>query len=269
LINNLSPENIMHYVKTNIPLDITVHKSVTSTNTLLKEAAQSGAKEGTVIVAENQTMGRGRLGRSFHSPADTGIYFSILLRPKIDPNDSLFLTTSAAVATAKAIEDVKDCTALIKWVNDIYIDNKKVCGILTEGAFKAESSELDYAIVGIGINLKTPDGDFPDDIKNKAGAVFSKDEDITDVKSKLIAYVLNYFFYYYENLSSKAFFKEYKERSFLLGQEISILDSKGPIPATAIDLDENCHLIVKLSDGTIKELSSGEVSVIMNSVLQP
>ena len=260
----LSPQSISKYLSSDIKLNIEVHKTVTSTNSLLKEAATNKAPEGTVIVAESQTMGRGRLGRTFHSPAGSGIYFSILLRPEISAEDSLYLTTAAAVAIAKAIEDVKECTADIKWVNDIYIDNKKVCGILTEGSFNIENNELDYAIVGIGINITTPDDDFPDDIKNKAGAIFSDKEDTTGIKSILVAKVLNYFFDYYKTLDSKTFFDEYKKRSFLLGKNITILDPNGEIPASAIDLDDRCHLIVRLADGTIKELSSGEVSVIMN-----
>ncbi|MCR5836390.1 MAG: biotin--[acetyl-CoA-carboxylase] ligase [Lachnospiraceae bacterium] len=260
----ISKQSISKYIATKAPLDIQVFQTVTSTNTVLKEMAAKGAAEGTVVIATNQTNGRGRLGRSFHSPADTGIYFSILLRPKMSAENSLFLTTSAAVAIAKAIEDVKDCRADIKWVNDIYINNKKVCGILTEGSFNVENNELDYAIVGIGINILPPKDDFPEDIKNKAGAIFSQGEDVSEVSSKLVAHVLNYFFDYYNNLTSKSFFEEYKSRSFLLGKDIHILDGNGKIPATAIDLDESCHLIVRLEDGTTKELSSGEVSVIMD-----
>ena len=130
----LSSYSIKQHLK-NPHLDISVFSSVTSTNTILKEMAEQGAKEGTVIIAEEQTAGRGRTGKQFYSPKGTGIYISILLRPDIPAEESLFLTTSAAVATARAIEDVSDKRALIKWVNDIYLEDKKTCGILTEGAF--------------------------------------------------------------------------------------------------------------------------------------
>ena len=151
----LSSYSIKQHLK-NPHLDISVFSSVTSTNTILKEMAEQGAKEGTVIIAEEQTAGRGRTGKQFYSPKGTGIYISILLRPDIPAEESLFLTTSAAVATARAIEDVSDKRALIKWVNDIYLEDKKTCGILTEGAFNVETGKLDYAIVGIGINKQIP-----------------------------------------------------------------------------------------------------------------
>ena len=120
----LSSYSIKQHLK-NPHLDISVFSSVTSTNTILKEMAEQGAKEGTVIIAEEQTAGRGRTGKQFYSPKGTGIYISILLRPDIPAEESLFLTTSAAVATARAIEDVSDKRALIKWVNDIYLEDKK------------------------------------------------------------------------------------------------------------------------------------------------
>ena len=162
----LSSYSIKQHLK-NPHLDISVFSSVTSTNTILKEMAEQGAKEGTVIIAEEQTAGRGRTGKQFYSPKGTGIYISILLRPDIPAEESLFLTTSAAVATARAIEDVSDKRALIKWVNDIYLEDKKACGILTEGAFNVETGKLDYAIVGIGINVCIPDGGFPDNINKQ------------------------------------------------------------------------------------------------------
>ena len=149
-------------------LDIIEKDSVTSTNTELIEMAKNGAKEGTVLIASEQTAGKGRTGKSFYSPEGSGVYLSILLRPDFKPEDALFLTTIAAVATAKAIESVSDKEAKIKWVNDVYLDNKKVCGILTESALSSDMEKLDYAVVGIGINLCPPEGGFPDDIKNIA-----------------------------------------------------------------------------------------------------
>ncbi len=114
------------------------------------------------------------MGKKFYSPSNTGLYISILVRPDIPADQALFLTTSAAVATAKAIEDVSNKKADIKWVNDIYIEGKKVCGILTEAAFNIETSKLDYAIVGIGINVCPPEGGFPEDISEIATAIFEK-----------------------------------------------------------------------------------------------
>lgn len=265
--NILSFQSIRKYLNSQYKdLDIKVYKSISSTNTVLKEFAAAGAPEGTVLVAECQTSGRGRFGRNFHSPSDTGIYFSILLRPSMPANESLFLTTSAAVAVAKSIESVSDCKADIKWVNDVYINDKKVCGILTEGSFNVETGKLDYAIVGIGINVCPPKNGFPEDIKDVAGSVFTREEDSVDSRSKLVAEVLNIFMDYYAHFSEKKFYKEYKERSFLLGREIYVVEGDKTTPATALDLDNECHLIVKFQDGTIKELSSGEVSIKIKNI---
>lgn len=255
----LSSYSIKQHLK-NPHLDISVFSSVTSTNTILKEMAEQGAKEGTVIIAEEQTAGRGRTGKQFYSPKGTGIYISILLRPDIPAEESLFLTTSAAVATARAIEDVSDKRALIKWVNDIYLEDKKTCGILTEGAFNVETGKLDYAIVGIGINVCIPDGGFPDNIKDIATAIFDKQTDSINKRSILIANLLDYFMEYYKDFKSKFYVKEYIERSMIIGKTITVIEGSKTSVAKAIDIDKNCRLKVQFEDGTTKWLSSGEVS---------
>ena len=255
----LSSYSIKQHLK-NPHLDISVFSSVTSTNTILKEMAEQGAKEGTVIIAEEQTAGRGRTGKQFYSPKGTGIYISILLRPDIPAEESLFLTTSAAVATARAIEDVSDKRALIKWVNDIYLEDKKTCGILTEGAFNVETGKLDYAIVGIGINVCIPDGDFPDNIKDIATAIFDKQTDSINKRSILIANLLDYFMEYYKDFKSKSYVKEYIERSMIIGKTITVIEGSKTSVAKAIDIDKNCRLKVQFENGTTKWLSSGEVS---------
>ena len=255
----LSSYSIKQHLK-NPHLDISVFSSVTSTNTILKEMAEQGAKEGTVIIAEEQTAGRGRTGKQFYSPKGTGIYISILLRPDIPAEESLFLTTSAAVATARAIEDVSDKRSLIKWVNDIYLEDKKTCGILTEGAFNVETGKLDYAIVGIGINVCIPDGGFPDNIKDIATAIFDKQTDSINKRSILIANLLDYFMEYYKDFKSKSYVKEYIERSMIIGKTITVIEGSKTSVAKAIDIDKNCRLKVQFEDGTTKWLSSGEVS---------
>ena len=255
----LSKHSVGEFLKYN--LDIHVYDTISSTNTVLKEMAEDGAKEGTVLVASEQTLGRGRMGRKFVSPAGTGIYFSILLRPDIPASDSLFLTTSAAVAVAKAIEDVSDKKAKIKWVNDVFVDNKKVCGILTEATFNMETGKLNYAIVGIGINVCFPEGGFPEEIDKVATAIFDKESDSINKRSKLLAHVLNYFMGFYNSFESKSYLKEYIDRSILLGKNITVIDKDGNKPAPAISIDDECHLLVRFEDGTEKLLSSGEVSI--------
>lgn len=258
----LSKHSIGEYLK--YPLDIHVYQTISSTNTILKEMAETGAPEGTVLVANEQTSGRGRLGRKFASPSGTGIYFSILLRPDIPAGESLFLTTSAAVAVAKAIESVSERKAKIKWVNDVFIDDKKVCGILTEATFNMETAKLNYAVVGIGINVCFPEGGFSEDINEIATAIFDNKSDSVNKRSKLLANVLNYFMDYYHSFGSKSYLEEYRNRSLIIGRKIIVIDKSGNKPATAISIDDDCHLLVRFEDGTEKLLSSGEVSIKLN-----
>lgn len=260
----LSSHSIRQYLK--YPLDLHVYKSVSSTNTVLKEIAESGAAHGTVLISEEQTAGRGRMGKKFYSPIGTGIYLSILLRPDIPAGEALFLTTSAAVATAKAIEDISNKKAGIKWVNDIYIDNKKVCGILTEASFNMESGKLDYAIVGIGINICNPENGFPSDIENIATTVFDKHSESINKRSILIAHLLNYLLDYYTDFQSKSYVDEYIRRSILLGKEISVIDGNNSHDAIALEIDNDCRLKVRFSNGIEKWLNSGEVSIKVHNI---
>ena len=254
----LSVEGISKYLE--YPLKVKVYDEIESTNKCLKELATNGAKEGTVIVSKMQTSGRGRLGKSFYSPDDTGSYFSILLKPKISAEDSLKLTVMAAVAVAKTVEKYSNSNVQIKWVNDIYVDSKKVCGILTEGSISMENGGLDYAIVGIGINILPPKNGFPNDIKNIATSIFTNENIIEDAKNKITADILNNFIHLYKS-DSIDYINDYRNRSYLNGKPINIIRFDETIPATAVEIDKNCHLVVKMQDGKIQTLSSGDVSV--------
>lgn len=239
--------------------DLDVRKTVTSTNTLAKEMAADGAPAGTVLIATEQTAGRGRMGRVFYSPNSTGLYLSLILRPKINLNDSLLITTSAAVAVAKAIEALTKHDVQIKWVNDLFMNGKKVCGILTEASLNIENGGLEYAVVGIGINVTTTE--FPDDLQTIAGSIFSnkpKDQPITSI---LAAEVLNNLSAAMDKLTDCSYLTEYKKRSFLIGHEIYVLKSKDILPAKAVDIDERARLVVEYPDSSREALSSGEVSV--------
>lgn len=256
----LSEESIVKYLgDAASDLRISVYKVLPSTNKFARELAEEGEGEGKVIFAESQTNGHGRRGRDFFSPESTGIYMSLLLRPHFPAYQSLLLTTAAAVASARAIEDVSGKPAMIKWVNDVYMDNRKVCGILTEASLSLESGGLNYAVLGIGINVLPPKGGFPDSISNIAANVV--DNVTGDVRSRLAAKVLTYFMEYYKDLTSKPFFDEYRRRLFFLGKKITILRGTSSTPATALDIDEDFHLLVQYEDGTKEYLSSGEISI--------
>jgi len=252
---------------------ISVEEEVTSTNTVLKQVAVQGAPEGTVLLASRQTAGKGRLGRSFYSPEETGIYMSLLLRPKLKAKDSLLITTAAAVAVAEAIEKVTGVETGIKWVNDIYCRGRKVVGILTEGGLKAGTDQLAYAVLGIGINLWEPTGGFPEEISEIAGSVLTESFQPDTIEKeklrcRLAAEVLNQFMRIYPQLTEKKFMNAYRKRSFLIGQEVSLIradhgaDMDLPM-VRVINVGDDAQLIVELPDGTRQEVSSGEVSVRM------
>jgi BirA family biotin operon repressor/biotin-[acetyl-CoA-carboxylase] ligase len=256
----VSRESITPYLKGEAAdFILEVHQSVTSTNILAKELAAQGVKEGTVVIAREQTQGRGRMGRSFYSPDSSGIYFSIILRPKLNLEDSLLITTATAVAVAKAIETVAGVKASIKWVNDIFVQEKKVCGILTEASINFESGGLEYAVVGIGINIQTKD--FPEEISRIAGSLFTDKPDNVPVTSMLVAEVLNNLSESMNSLTNKKYLDEYRERSFLIGKEILVIKGNQSVPAKAIDIDNKARLVVEYDNGEIEALNSGEVSV--------
>ena len=252
----VSVPGIERYLKT--PCKIEIFKSVTSTNDVLKQMASSGADEWTVVVAGEQTAGRGRMGRQFYSPKGTGIYMSILLRPKFPAQQALLITTAAAVAVANALEENGCQDVKIKWVNDVFSQGKKVCGILTEGAFDFETGLLDYAILGIGINVDIPSGGFPDNITSVAGAAFSG---VDVVRSRIIAQVIDNFSGFYNNLIEKPHLAQYRSRSLLTGKTVLVPNQDETQQAIVLDIDDEFRLVVRYSDGRQEALSSGEVSV--------
>lgn len=237
---------------------IEIKESVTSTNDLLMEAAKNGGREGMVLIAEEQTKGRGRQGKHFFSPLGSGLYMSILLRPTIPIEDVPLLTPMTAVAVAEAMEKVSSKKVGIKWVNDIFLNGKKICGILTEGALQAKGTAMDYVVVGIGINVTKPQKGFPDDLEAVAGALW---EGEAGNASLLCAEILRNFRQGYARFSERTFLEEYKNRLFFLGKKIDILSSRGRESGVALDINDRCHLLVKTESGEIKELDSGEIHI--------
>jgi len=245
---------------------VEVRDKVTSTNTLLREMAAAGAPAGYVLVAEEQTAGKGRLGRSFHSPANHGVYFSLLLRPGVPASDAAFITPAAAVAVALAIEEVYGARVGIKWVNDLLVDGKKVCGILTETVIGAESGLVESAVLGIGVNVTMPESGYPEDIKAVAAAL--TDGTGSGDRCRLIAAILDNtaaasktgggsLFY----ARPPAWLAEYRARSVDLGQDIYVISGADRRAAKAIGIDDVCGLVVQYEDGETATLNSGEVSI--------
>ena len=263
----VSGQGVGKYLNEKLDLDFEVFDEVGSTNTLLKEKAAGGAREGTVIIANSQTGGKGRMGRSFYSPMNTGLYISVLLRPSdISPQQALKITTMAAVAACNAIDSViadtsKKDRPQIKWVNDIFYHDRKVVGILTEASISMENGNLEYAVLGIGFNVYAPEGGFPEEIRDIAGAILP--DSTPDAKNKIAAEFLNSFFAIYRDPKHLKYEKDYKARCLVLGKDVDVIPTGAGEKrrAKVIDITDDCNLIVKYEDGTKATLSSGEVSV--------
>lgn len=255
----LSPQSIKPYLHDADRHEMIVHKSMDSTNTMAKALANADAKSGTVVIAEQQTEGKGRLGRRFHSPNASGIYMTVIFRLKNSIEQSMLITSAAAVAVCRAIKTVCDLECQIKWVNDVYLDGKKLCGILTEASVNFEAGQLNYVVVGIGINVTT--NDFPEELREVATSLEEKAEGMSISRSRLIGEVLNELAIVIEDLQEKQFLEEYKTRSFILGSEINVISPTDTKRATALDFNEFGHLVVRFADGEVKTLSSGEISI--------
>ncbi|MCM1299175.1 MAG: biotin--[acetyl-CoA-carboxylase] ligase [Firmicutes bacterium] len=249
----LSAEQISGYLSPEVKTaDIQVFKSISSTNTYAKKLAADGAKSGTVIIADQQTEGRGRRGNSFFSPPKTGLYMSVILRPKGFEAETDMVTVCAGCAVCRAIEKLTDKKPLIKWVNDIYLKEKKICGILTEGVVDFETGHIDNIVVGIGLNITT--GDFPEDIEQKAGALDHK------ISRNRIAAEIIEELYHCLNRTREENIKDYKNRSLVLGKEVYYLKNGVPHHGEALDIDQKGQLIVLTQNGR-ETLNSGEISV--------
>lgn len=243
------------------PIKLEILTSTESTNDYLRGKALEGYKEGLTVIAGEQTGGRGRTGRSFYSPADTGIYMSLLLNPEnCSPAKAVKFTTMAAVAACQAIEKVSQKKTQIKWVNDIYIEGKKVSGILTEGAVSLEKGTLEYVILGMGLNVYPPRDGFPRELEGTAGTVFREKK--SDGKNRLAGEFLNGFMHFYTDWENAGYAREYRNRSLVLGKGIQVLNSAGARKARALDIDENCRLLVEYEDGSREWLRAGEISIL-------
>lgn len=238
--------------------DIQICDCVTSTNDVLKEMAWKDVKEGAVLIAKKQTAGRGRKGRSFYSPANTGLYMSILLRPSFSPKQTALLTPMTAVAVAEAIEEITEEKIDIKWINDLLLDGKKICGILTEASIASDGSRMEYVIVGIGVNLSDPENGFPLELSDIAGSLKAESSElINHVASR----ILRKFMRYYLDFHVDDFFEKYKAHLFFLGKEIDVVSKNGTESAVALDINDEFHLIVQMKNGKYRELDSGEISI--------
>ena len=237
--------------------EIHLLNTVDSTNDYAKMLAKQDAPEYTLVVADIQTHGKGRMGRVFSSPSGTGIYMSFILRPKTSLETAQLITSCVAVAISKAIDTLCNCSSKIKWVNDIFLNDKKISGTLTEGAINFENGSFEYAIVGIGINVRSVKNIFDGELSSIATSI----EDETGLKisrSRLIAEVFNNVYLQLQSIDEKSFIKEYKKRSLIVGKDVIVSENGQEVFAKAIGIDKTAGLIVQFEDGSTKVLNSGE-----------
>jgi BirA family biotin operon repressor/biotin-[acetyl-CoA-carboxylase] ligase len=269
----LSAEIIHHFCKELPKENIYCLKSLESTNLTAKQVAAGGNVDLALIISEEQTNGRGRMKRNFFSPASSGIYMSLLIKPSFNMSKAILVTTAASIAVCRGINSVLGLDCKIKWVNDIYLDGRKIAGILTEGITDFESGQIEHIVIGIGINYSTPIESFPEDIKDIAGSLLNAESEgknsISSISSKsrnrLIGAIISELIELLSDLDDKLFLDEYRRRSVILGHKVTFSSqTDGQFnneSGVALDIDSNGGLIVLLEDGSKKIINTGEVSV--------
>ena len=256
----LTVEKITTHLRSGIPPEyIRLYPVLASTNDTAKELALSGAPPGTVVIAAEQTSGKGRMGRKFYSPPDSGIYLSMILRPHLSVDRLLLLTTGVAVAGAQAIEQVCERKIQIKWVNDLYAGGKKIAGILTE------ASGDGHVIVGIGVNVNESAEGFPGELAEKAGVLSDAGQPVS--RCLLLAGLIDSIWQMSGELGKPSgdyvdrLLAEARKRSCVLGRELRVEGYAGLTTARAEEIDEHGFLVVVDGQGTRHVLNSGEISL--------
>jgi len=235
--------------------------SIGSTNDEARRMAKNGAPHGTVLVAGYQTDGHGRLGRSFHSPENVGVYLTVLLRPDCKPRELMHLTCATAVAMCDAVEKAAGFRPGIKWTNDLVHKKKKLGGILTGMGLKTDG-KVDYAIIGIGINCCQGPGDFPAEIADMAASLSMIADNSID-RSQVAAAMMEALWHMDETLLSgkETMLLRYRRDCITLGQDVVLVRGDEKRYGKALDIDAEGALIVRYTDGEIAAVNSGEVSV--------
>ena len=250
---NLSWERELEGRLRHLPVALRCYDVTDSTNTRAKEYVLSGEREAAVFVANSQTAGRGRMGRSFFSPKDTGVYLSLLIPVEGTLAGAVSLTSGAAVAVARAIAAVTGIEVSIKWVNDLYYRGRKVCGILAE-SFVWE--DVRYVILGVGVNLDTED--FPEELRERAGSLLKKNE---GDRLSLTVSMIEHLYEMMTESGSESWIEEYRSRSMVLGQPIVYWIDGEARYGQAVAIEEDGALVVLRENGERERLSSGEITL--------
>lgn len=246
--------------KTDNNIRCEVYDEIDSTNNKMKEYIYSGKREVDLIVADSQTMGRGRMGRTFDSPTGHGIYMSMLIKSDLKRENVLLITSAAAVAVVRTVRKLTGVEAVIKWVNDIYVGKRKVCGILAEAVSCGEQG-IDV-VLGIGINVSSSSDMFSESVRETAGSLYDSGRcGINKVsRNELIAGVVNEFHGIYRNIEEREFIEDYRKYSLVIGKNVRFLKDNAWVSGKAVDIDDDGGLIVDTCDGRVL-LNTGEISL--------
>ena len=256
--NRVSVPEIQRWLRADtIGARMELHQSLDSTNTRAKAIAATGAPHGFLVIAESQSGGRGRRGRSFFSPEHSGVYMTYVLRPKLLADRAVMITSMAAVAVARAIEAVADVDVRIKWVNDLYINDRKACGILCEASMDFESGQLEYVVLGIGINVGSMR--FPEELKDIATSIENECGQPVS-RNRLIAEISNQLEDLYGQLETGEFMAESRARSNVIGRDVLVMRGDERFTARAVDIDDRGRLVIQ-TDSDLRRVDSGEVSL--------
>ena len=246
-----------------LPLKYYSYEEVTSTNDIAREHAYE--KSDILIAANSQTNGRGRKGRIFFSPRDTGLYFSLLIHPEIPFSKATYITCIAAESLVLAIHDTLGIEASIKWVNDIFLKDRKIAGILTETFGSLEEEFPEYVVVGVGINIYPFTDELPSDIKKRAGFLIKKADNTDNLKNLLCINFIKHFYVFLSEIDRKTFLDGYRMHSNLIGRYVRIHNDKKPSKieyALVTGIDDECRLLVTYDDKKTAALTGKEVSVV-------
>lgn len=263
-VDLLSPEEVIPGLATkNFGRgDYFYYREIDSTNNRARTLASEGYPEGTVVVAEMQTAGRGRRGRSWYSPAHQGIYVSVILRPVLPLKEISRVTLLTAVAVAETLEAELQLAPRIKWPNDILINNRKIAGILSEAV--TDTDGIEYIVVGIGININNPPRDFPDDFRTEATSALAEYDRLGSRGQVLQGLLLKLESRYHELLAGNfdPILARVKSLSMVIGQDVRMDKVNGFIIGQAVDIDTNGFLLVRDREGTLHTIMSGEISIL-------
>lgn len=263
--DKLTAGEILSYLSEERMKDIIVYDEVDSTNRILKELGSDGAPEGTIVISDCQVKGRGRLGRSFISPHGTGIYFSYLVRPTERIDEISTITAWTSVAISNAIFNVTGIRPDIKWVNDLVMNKKKICGILTELSLETETGRIDNIVIGIGVNVNHKPEDFPEEIRDIASSIsYELNKDIS--RAKLAAEMCKEMDKLVSNWATAkdTYLELYRDNCITIGKDVSCVSihtANESRNGKALGINEDFSIKIQFEDGSVQDMSSGEVSV--------